>query len=807
MIELNAEAAAGDPVMHQDPVVQQGAAAGQGAATRESAAVHRGLAARRHPVPSPDTDHAGGADRLLRNGHLLTASSAIASGLGAGYWVLATRWYSPATVGRDYAAISAMMFLAGLGQLNLTNTLVRFVPAAGARTTRLVGRTYLVSAAASLALGAAFVLAIPWLSPQLDFLHSPMPGVGFVAATAGYAVFVIQDGALTGLRRADWVVLENALFAVSKIAFVAVLAFIGAGSGILLSWYTALALALLVTNRFLFAHAIPGHVKAAAAQGIDTGRPTFGYLAADFTGALCWLAAITLPPIFVLDLLGGDQSAYFSLAWVVAYALYQLSANMGSSLIVEAANDPVRLAANCRSVLRHTGLLLAGCVTVLIPLAPHLLSIFGPGYARHGTGLLRLLLLSALPNLVVAVAVSACRARRRLGVAVWALIALCTIAITLTVVLVPVIGIAGAGAGWLIAQCLVATVLILRRSWWLGPRPHRTFYRGSAADLARSAGIRMAHAARWPGDRVTVFRLIRAHGGRRASVDTAQAVLRGARTRSDLLIVRSSQAGGIAIKCPRTEEARSVLSRQYDVLQRIAADRRLGDWRRLLPRVIDCDLASSPPSGVERWLPGVTGSALLRERPSEADALTSAAIGAIAELHEATGRDEQVGPSHLARWVDEPLAVLGRGLRLPRDGAETAAIERLREHVHRRLLGRRLRVGWVHRDFHPGNVLYAAENGEVTGIVDWGGAVPDGPTVLDGRLFALALRHETGGQPIGELIVQSLGADTGDELEQALLLLTWLWHVTDNIEKSARFRSNRLWVACNVLAVLKAVNP
>jgi O-antigen/teichoic acid export membrane protein len=105
-------------------------------------------------------------------------------------------------------------------------------------------------------------------------------------------------------------------------------------------------------------------------------------------------------------------------------------------------------------------------------LAPLILRVFGEDYSRHGTTLLRLLLLSALPNLVVEVAVNACRAQRRMRTVVWVLAALCSLALALTVVLLPVMGVAGAGAAWLIAQCVVAAVLLWRRSLWLGSRAH-----------------------------------------------------------------------------------------------------------------------------------------------------------------------------------------------------------------------------------------------------------------------------------------------------------------------------------------------
>lgn len=416
---------------------------------------------------------ARGREPLLRNGHLLFTSSVLTSVFGAGYWALATRFYPADTVGRNYAAISAMLLLAGVGQLNLTSVLVRFVPVAGRRTGRLVLRAYIASAGLTFALAVGFLLLVPRISPGLDFLHHPLVGAGFAAAAAGYALFVLQDGALTGLRRPQWVVIENAVFAVVKLGAVVLFAAVVRPGGILLSWALALVVAVGVTNAFLFGRAIPRHEHEDSvpktAVAARQSAPTGGYIACDYVGSLCWITAMSLPPLIVLGRLGGAAAAYFSLAWVIAYTLYLLSLNMGSSLIVESATAPERLVANCRRVLRHTGTLLVGCVAVLFALAPLILRVFGADYSRQGTTLLRLLLLSALPNLVVEVAVCACRAQRRMMTVVWVLAALCSLVLVLMIVLLPVMGVAGAGAAWLIAQCVVAAVLLSRRSLWLGP--------------------------------------------------------------------------------------------------------------------------------------------------------------------------------------------------------------------------------------------------------------------------------------------------------------------------------------------------
>ncbi|MEU8919812.1 hypothetical protein AB0D10_02605 [Kitasatospora sp. NPDC048545] len=416
-------------------------------------------------------DSAKSYDPLLRNAHVLTLSSLLTSLFGALYWALAAHWYDPATVGRNFAAVSAMMFLGGIGQLNLANAMVRFVPSAGKRTGRLVGLAYLAASTLTLVFAAGLVLLIPVLSPGLDFLHSWVLGPAFVLATAGYAVFNLQDGVLTGLRRADWVALENGLFSVEKIGLLVLFAAAGAQNGILVSWMIGIALAVAVTNTFIFGRAVPRHERTPPKARADTSAPTFGYLAADYAGAMCWLAAVNLPPVMVLNRLGAADSAYFSLAWMVPFALYCFSSNMGYSLVVESARDISRLD-DYRRVLRHSGRVLVAAVVLLIAVAPLALRLFGRDYADHGTVVLWLLALSALPNLLNTTVVALSRARRRMGVVVGVLAGLSTVVLTLTALLLPVLGITGAGAAWLIGQTLVAAVLLWRRSWWL-PGPPR----------------------------------------------------------------------------------------------------------------------------------------------------------------------------------------------------------------------------------------------------------------------------------------------------------------------------------------------
>lgn len=406
-------------------------------------------------------------ESLLRTGHLLAVSSLVNAGLGSVFWLFATHWYDEDIVGLSYSALSASLLLTGIGQLNLNDFLVRFVPSAGRRTRKMVLTCYAITTSFSALVAVAFLALVPVVTPGLDFLRTPLAGVGFVAATAGYAVFVLQDGALTAVRRPGWVVGENMIFACAKMLLLALGAALALTSGILLAWVGALVVSLVVTNTVLMGRAVPQHERST-----PTAAPPprlVGYAAADWCGSLFRLAAYTLVPLVVLDNLGAEQSAFYSLAWNVAYVPYLMARNMGTSLLVESVRRPERLVEAGRRVLRHSGLLLAGVTAVLVAAAPQILSLFGAEYSAQSTTLLRLLALSALPNLLLSVAIDVARARRRLRWAVALQVAMCVLVLGLTHVLLPRMGVTGAGVAWLVTQCLIAVPLLVFRRRWLVP--------------------------------------------------------------------------------------------------------------------------------------------------------------------------------------------------------------------------------------------------------------------------------------------------------------------------------------------------
>jgi transposase/O-antigen/teichoic acid export membrane protein len=432
----------------------------------------RGLAADRlHPPAGHLRDEMTSwwREPLLRNGHFLTMSSGMTALIGLVYWSLATHRYATDVVGRSAVVISAMMLIGGIGQMNLMSALVRFVPVAGRHTVRLVTASYLAAAGLSTVLGLGFLLVAPRLSSEFDFVtSSPWMSLGFVVSVAGWTIFVLQDSVLTGLRLTPLVSVENTLFSTIKVAIVVVLAGLLPVTGIVVSWWVGLGMALIATNAYIFLWRLPRHTATTGPESLQLSRRTVTRFAApDYIGGLCWLGVVSAVPLIVIAQVGARETAYFSVVWQIGVALATLGSNMGTSLVVETASDQSDLEMRWRRVIRHTILPLGAAVAVIAIGAPFILKCFGTSYSQHGTTLLRLLALAAIPALVTDTAVCAARSRCQTHTASKILGAVSLGIIGGSAALLPMIGIAGVGVACLVAESVVAATLLARRSWWL----------------------------------------------------------------------------------------------------------------------------------------------------------------------------------------------------------------------------------------------------------------------------------------------------------------------------------------------------
>ncbi len=285
------------------------------------------------------------------------------------------------------------------------------------------------------------------------------------------------------------------------------------------------------------------------------------------------------------------------------------------------------------------------------------------------------------------------------------------------------------------------------------------------------------------------------------------------------------------LKVARGPLGAAQLRTQRRVLAELAIQRGLDEgWRELLPRILAFGERADATVSVESYRPGLDLAEVLARYPNRAEELTAAALRAIAPLHRGTATF--VGINNicmLRRWVVDPLAGLTEMCwRL--DPRRVPDVDRLGTILRRVLVDWRVPVSWTHGDYTPGNVLMAGMRGPVTGIVDWDGARPGRPALIDEYLMILTVSCQVERADLGTVVAERLRAgglstrernalcaahdqaEIGDRErfdecidERVAVLLTWLQHIADLWRKSATRPNQHLWWATNVAPVLDAV--
>ncbi|HEU4514595.1 MAG TPA: phosphotransferase [Nocardioidaceae bacterium] len=735
------------------------------------------------------------AEPLLRNGYALVLNSGTTALVGMLFWLVAARTYSSAVVGIGAATLAAMTTLSTIAQLNLSNALSRFLPVAGGDSRRLVRRCYTATAVVAAVAGAVFVWGTRWWSPSLSFLAEDLRvGVWFVTALVLWSLFVVQDGALSGLRRSTWVLGKNTVYAVTKVVCLLVPAVAVSEQGIFLAWTIPVAPILVGVNVLMFRRLVPREGATVGSARPRDDRVVTRFVAADYVVALAGTGLTSALPIIVLEGVGAAAAAYFTLAFSISYALYMVSRSMGTSLLVEGATDPRQLARISYRTMVHTAALLVPLVLGVVLTAPLLLRIFGQEYSSGGSTALRLLALAVLPAAVVVVYTAVERVRRNMRALVVATLVINGSALVAVLVLLQVSGLVGVVTAWLVTQTCAAAVLLVRAlgPMWipvLGPRADALVLRPARGvkSLLRRTSQRRQFADRYP------------QVSRAAGLDPTWRVRRVIPTVGDVAVALvGGDRPAAVLKVSRTACGDRALDHAVSVVHTLSDDPRLVHWAGVLPVTRACGhLDDGRLFVVEDLVEGIRGTTAVAD-PSLGDAPVTAVLDVATELHRLTGRRVVVDDALLERWVDRPSSLLAA---LAEPG-EKAALRRLGAQVREQLGGLATSVSWTHGDLSPGNVVLDATDMTVRGLLDWERAMPDALPEIDVRHLALTVRMERTRRELGDLVCEDLICRQGSDLDQALTLLVWLHHVSGICDKTSRYPARSVWWTRNVAPVL-----
>lgn len=273
----------------------------------------------------------------------------------------------------------------------------------------------------------------------------------------------------------------------------------------------------------------------------------------------------------------------------------------------------------------------------------------------------------------------------------------------------------------------------------------------------------------------------------------------------------------LVLRLAHTALGESSLRREMASLGDLRANPSLAGMLDLLPEPLAGGFIDGRFYSVQWALPGFNmGESLLRQ-PECRQSSTLSALSIIAQLHRNTARKAVVDARMLDCWVHARLRSLEP---LARDDGP---LKRLGSELDAALIEREVRIGWIHGDFWPGNVLVARDGASVCGIVDWDLASPDELPEHDLLHFELSAECLLTGSEIGDVVLRRLNgqppkgqaraflADLDqtsfgiETRERAMILLYWLRFVTNYLLDNPYRAGDRWWMGRNVRGVLAAL--
>jgi O-antigen/teichoic acid export membrane protein len=402
----------------------------------------------------------------LNDGLALSISAGLGSLAGLLGWILSTRLFEPAQVGQAAKVVAAFILIAGICQLNVSVGTLRWIPTAGAQTSRVIWSLLLLIMPLGGVVALVYVLLLPDIGQAAAGTWPLWVGVLlFVGAAAGWTVFVVHDTILVAIGRPWWAVWRNAVFAVVRLGLLIGLAVAGLGAqGIVLSWALPIVVWIAVGSLVLV---VLGRRISRAVDGgtLPSRRSAVAFLGPTAVAQMGTSLLYGQVTVLATERFGDATGAKFFMAWQ-AVTVVDLSATyFMNSLAVGVAREPHR-AAELAAITRKRLLMIflpalaIGCVVA----GPALWIVFGPEYAE-AADVLRLLFVGLAFRLVILHELGVLQALGR-GFAFARLQLISTVLVVLVAAVVPVgessvNGLIPVAIGYIAVQVVCAAAVLL----------------------------------------------------------------------------------------------------------------------------------------------------------------------------------------------------------------------------------------------------------------------------------------------------------------------------------------------------------
>lgn len=738
--------------------------------------------------------------------------------LGLIFWIIAAKLFDQAAFGVGTTTVYTMMTLAEVACIGLRTGLLRYTPRSGGATIQIIVWGYALAVVASAVTAAVFLIGLGWWAPGLGELRDTALMFGFfVVSTAFWALFMLQDSVLVGLRKAPWVPVENSIFGVLKILLLFPMAAWSPTLGIFWAW-TLPVFPIVFGINFLVRGVVRDRLKALPKYLPDAEsfrhlwRDMIGFSLAEWLASVARLAALGIIPLMVLAETGKTEAGYFQAAWLIAFTIFQLSSNAAYALLAENSYEESSLQRNSIQAGLLSLALSAPGIAIGVIGAPLLLLIYGSDYADNSSSVMRVLLLAALPNIVHQIYIGRLRSLGKMLAVVVLETVLSVLVIGLSAFLLPRYGIIGVGYAWLAGLLALALyAAAAESSWWWAARLDPRIVRFVGAVVAR---CQIDRPARGMENRLAaVLDSIDVKANETAWLQPG--------IHGQAAVVSDGPGSEIVVEFARTKTGASELERRCIELESLSTEHGLGEVNSLLPQVRSKGCVSAEEYVVWTQPVGTTAKTLVN-RGVPIDEVCRLVFDGLRPLRAATAEVVTVDEVQIEEWISaglSHLALAGRGA--------AGQLAEVRSRLEAGLANRQLAVGQVHGEVALDNIIMDTNPTRLVGFVRWE-LTCRAPLILDASSLALSDLVLRDGGELGTVVASLLqnpapyedhpamvlatseGFGAGHQpvtiSTETALLLSWLFLVGRPLPPGRTVSSDEVWLARNAQPVLATMN-
>ncbi len=378
--------------------------------------------------------------------------------------MVAARFYTPYEVGVASAIISAVYFLSLLSTLGLDVAIIRFLPKSQ-KPVELINSCLTLNGLIALVVGGIFIAGLSLWSPALVFVRENAVFIlAFLLFAFGWTLSGTIGSIFIAKRRAEFNLAKNTIISLLKIPLPILLVLFFHAFGIVSSWGIAAGIAVAICL-FFFLPRVQDSYKPVPNLNLNIVKNIWKYSVGNYLASILASTPSFILPIMIVNLLSGEQNAYFYVAWTIASITFSIPSAASQSLFAEGSHFEDKLRINTNKAIRFALVLLVPAIILLVVLGKWLLLLFGASYSSNALTLLWILGSSSIFVGINSIYFTILLVRHRIR-ELLVLRGLTTLVVLVASVLImPEMGIVGIGYAWLGAQALVSIYVALAIRW------------------------------------------------------------------------------------------------------------------------------------------------------------------------------------------------------------------------------------------------------------------------------------------------------------------------------------------------------